>query len=136
MKNYISFSETGEILKTGTCSENDLPLQGQNVIEGIANDRTQYIENNIVVDMPSKPNGEAYFDFDTKQWVLDYSSQQNVIKKQRAELLSLSDWTQIPNGPLTQEQQQLWAVYRQELRDITSQSGYPFNVVWPTPPQG
>jgi hypothetical protein len=57
-------------------------------------------------------------------------------KNTRNNLLQQSDWTQIPNGPLTAEQQQAWAVYRQELRDITSQSGYPFNVIWPTPPQG
>jgi len=28
-----------------------------------------------------------------------------------------------------------WKSYRQELRDIPSQSGFPKNVVWPTPPE-
>lgn len=27
-----------------------------------------------------------------------------------------------------------WAQYRQELRDITEQEGFPFNVIFPTPP--
>lgn len=27
-----------------------------------------------------------------------------------------------------------WAQYRQELRDITKQEGFPFNVTFPTPP--
>lgn len=57
------------------------------------------------------------------------------IQSKRKLLLNSSDWTQIPNGPLTQEQQQAWAVYRQQLRDITTQSGYPFNVIWPTQPE-
>jgi two-component sensor histidine kinase len=35
----------------------------------------------------------------------------------------------------TEQKQQEWAVYRQNLRDITSQSGYPFNVIWPTKPE-
>jgi hypothetical protein len=52
----------------------------------------------------------------------------------RKQLLNDSDWTQIQNNPLTAEQQAAWATYRQELRDITTQSGYPFNVIWPTPP--
>jgi hypothetical protein len=28
-----------------------------------------------------------------------------------------------------------WQTYRQALRDVPTQSGYPVNVVWPTPPQ-
>lgn len=55
-------------------------------------------------------------------------------KAKRDELLYATDWTQIPNNPLTAVTQQEFVVYRQELRDITSQSGYPFNVVYPTPP--
>ena len=27
-----------------------------------------------------------------------------------------------------------WGVYRQNLRDLTVQVGFPFNIVWPTPP--
>lgn len=27
-----------------------------------------------------------------------------------------------------------WAVYRKALRDLTSQEGFPFNIVWPVPP--
>jgi hypothetical protein len=68
--------------------------------------------------------------------VQDQPAQESVVKAQRNQLLQQSDWTQIPNGPLTVEQQQAWSDYRQQLRDITSQPGYPFNVVWPTPPQG
>ena len=29
-----------------------------------------------------------------------------------------SDWTQIPNNPLTPEYSTAWALYRQELRDF------------------
>jgi len=35
---------------------------------------------------------------------------------------------------MTPEKQTEWAVYRQDLLDITSQSGFPQNVVWPTKP--
>lgn len=33
-------------------------------------------------------------------------------------LLYGSDWTQIPNNPLTPEYSAEWAIYRQELRDF------------------
>jgi hypothetical protein len=134
MKNFIVYERSGKIVRTGNCLDNDFFLQGEKVLEGLANYENQYIENNLIVNMPPKPNGEAYFDYDTKQWVLDYLNQELSVKLQRDDLLYKSDWTQIPNNPLAPEQQEAWAVYRQELRDVTSQSGYPFNVIWPTPP--
>lgn len=36
---------------------------------------------------------------------------------------------------LTPEQQQSWATYRRALLDITDQTGFPNNVVWPTKPE-
>lgn len=135
MKHYIVYTNDGQITKTGKCQDNDLNLQGDLVIEGTANDSTQYVDNGQIKDMPPKPEGEAYFDYATKKWVLDYNTQGAVIKEQRDKLLYKCDWTQIPNNPLPEVVQQEWSVYRQSLRDITSQVGYPFNVIWPTPPQ-
>lgn len=50
----------------------------------------------------------------------------------RARLLNESDWTQLPDVPL--ETKSAWADYRQALRDITEQPGFPKNVVWPEKP--
>lgn len=52
----------------------------------------------------------------------------------RNSLLAESDWTQLPDVP--QSIKDLWTPYRQALRDITEQTGFPTDVVWPTPPQG
>jgi hypothetical protein len=52
----------------------------------------------------------------------------------RDALLSESDWTQLPDVPLTTEQKSEWAVYRQALRDITDQPGFPDNINWPVKP--
>lgn len=53
--------------------------------------------------------------------------------------LMTSDWTQTKDAPLTSEQVEKWAVYRQQLRDITDT--YDFETIesaaeieWPTPP--
>lgn len=32
------------------------------------------------------------------------------------------------------EQKQTWATYRQALRDITAQAGFPYKIIWPTKP--
>lgn len=101
-----------------------------------------YVEREELIRMPKQPSEWHKFDYVSKTWINTASEEtlQNKTKKEialkRKYFLQESDWTQIPNNPLTAEQQQAWAVYRQELRDITMQPGYPFNVVWPTPPQG
>jgi hypothetical protein len=51
----------------------------------------------------------------------------------RNNLLSLSDWTQLPDVP--QATKELWGTYRQTLREVTSQAGFPTSIVWPTVPQ-
>lgn len=50
-----------------------------------------------------------------------------VIRQQRNRLLAESDWTQLADSPADKDK---WAVYRQELRDITIQED-PFSIVWP-----
>jgi len=63
-----------------------------------------------------------------------YATTAKPVLLKRNLLLQETDWTQIPNNPLTTQQQEAWAVYRQELRDITSEPNYPFTVVFPNPP--
>jgi hypothetical protein len=53
-------------------------------------------------------------------------------REQRKILLQQSDWTQISDATVDKIS---WATYRQALRDITTQSGFPWNITWPAPPQ-
>jgi hypothetical protein len=53
------------------------------------------------------------------------------VRQQRNELLSACDWTQLPDSPADHE---AWATYRQELRDVTAQVGFPWDVNWPQTP--
>jgi hypothetical protein len=54
-------------------------------------------------------------------------------RQQRNQLLAVTDWTQLPDVP--QATRDKWAPYRQALRDITLQEGFPENVVWPEKPE-
>ena len=56
------------------------------------------------------------------------------VRTKRNQLLTASDWTQFRDSPLTTEQQDAWALYRQALRDLPSSTADPTQVVWPTPP--
>jgi len=53
------------------------------------------------------------------------------VRSQRNELLRMSDWTQIADAPVNQT---AWATYRQALRDIPQQDGFPLSVIWPEEP--
>jgi hypothetical protein len=48
--------------------------------------------------------------------------------------ISESDWTQLDDTPITNAKKLEWASYRQALRDIPSQAGFPWNVSWPSEP--
>jgi hypothetical protein len=50
----------------------------------------------------------------------------------RDALLKESDWTQLPD--VSQATKDLWAIYRQALRDLTLQSGFPTSINWPVTP--
>jgi len=54
------------------------------------------------------------------------------VRGERNAKLSGSDWTQVADAPVDQA---AWVVYRQVLRDVTAQAGFPWATDWPVPPQ-
>lgn len=56
----------------------------------------------------------------------------NDVRIERDLLLQASDWTQLPDVP--QATKDLWAPYRQALRDIPLQPGFPASIIWPKRP--
>lgn len=136
MKNYIVYNDKGRILKSGYCQDIDYELQvgeSESILEGTADATTQYIDNGVVTDMPERPVGYYKFDYTQKAWVQDYDKADAEQRIKRSRLLKESDWTQLPDVPLTNKPD--WSNYRQQLRDIPEQSGYPYNINWPIPPQ-
>jgi hypothetical protein len=59
------------------------------------------------------------------------AKQADEARTQRDRLLAASDWTQVADAPVDQV---AWKEYRQALRDVPEQAGFPENVVWPEPP--
>lgn len=58
----------------------------------------------------------------------------NFIIEKRNKLLLESDWSQLPDAPLTSEQKAAWVIYRQSLRDIPTQEHFPRVITWPVKP--
>lgn len=58
------------------------------------------------------------------------------IRTQRDQLLLTTDWTDTASGQerLTSGQKTAYSTYRQALRDITSQTTFPWEISWPAKP--
>jgi hypothetical protein len=56
------------------------------------------------------------------------------VRSRRDKYLQLSDKYMLLDYPITEQKRQEWADYRQQLRDLTGQTGYPTDVIWPTMP--
>jgi len=59
------------------------------------------------------------------------AEQAKSVREQRNRLIAECDWTQVEDSPVDKA---AWATYRQELRDLTLQEGFPFDVTYPTKP--
>lgn len=60
------------------------------------------------------------------------AEQAKSVRTTRGEKLKECDWTQVLDAPVDQT---AWAAYRQALRDVTAQEGFPWTIIWPTQPE-
>lgn len=70
----------------------------------------------------------------TQSWAVEELPEEKAIANVRGArngLLASSDYTQLADAP---GDTAAWATYRQALRDIPAQEGFPFTVTWPTEP--
>jgi hypothetical protein len=59
------------------------------------------------------------------------AEQASAVRQSRSDKLADCDWTQVADAPVDKA---VWATYRQALRDIPAQSGFPWTIVWPESP--
>jgi hypothetical protein len=99
--------------------------------------RTKYYKNDEWCDREDAPSPQELYKWVNEEWVFDNTDLWNQIKGTRTLRLNLTDWTQVADNNLTEEQRAGWRTYRQALRDITTTNQdievYD-QVVWPTPP--
>ena len=63
---------------------------------------------------------------------LDAQQAKNV-REDRNKRLAECDWTQLIDSP--EADKAAWATYRQALRDVPTQTGFPWEVQWPNKPE-
>ena len=50
-------------------------------------------------------------------------------------MLAESDWSMLPDVPMTVGQKSGWIAYRKALREVRLQAGFPNNIQWPAKPE-
>jgi hypothetical protein len=79
-------------------------------------------------DPPVLIDGEVHFYSEREKTNDEYWSE---IRENRNQLLLDTDWTDLPNSPLTDSQKTNYQRYRNELRDVPQSTANPKDVVWP-----
>lgn len=95
--------------------------------------RTQRLTRN---EQATQVNGAWVYEWTvtdkTAEEIAQYDADEaKEIRATRDEKLTKSDWTQVADAPVDKA---AWATYRQALRDIPSQAGFPNTIDWPTQP--
>lgn len=91
---------------------------------------TQYI-----VRVTPVPPGQNYVEYQIHNIIVPDEELAGHAKVKRNLALTQSDWTQLPDAQLTELQIQAWRSYRQELRDLPEQPGFPKTISWPIKPE-
>ena len=75
--------------------------------------------------VPEKPN------YNPDELALEQEAKE--VRTQRDALLAESDWAVLPDAPVADAQ--AWKDYRQALRDVPQQNGFPTDIDWPVKPE-
>lgn len=115
--------------------EQCLPELGYAVVTATPQPITNYMQN-VVETAPTKSDKGYQQTWEVLEATPAEIAERTVaeassIRNQRNRRLADCDWTQLADAPVDAA---VWASYRQELRDISNQAGFPWNVQWPQQP--
>lgn len=112
--NFYVYNTSGEILRTGSCTRQDVSLQAKAGETAVPyNGTITYISDELhhVVDGKVVNKPAPSYSVKNEQAMKD-------LRLRRGLLLASCDWTQVSDSPLSELVQIDWQVYRQELRDL------------------
>ena len=128
MKSFIVYAQDGTILRTGSCPDAMFDLQkdaDELIMEGVADDASKIIQDGKIVEKPA-PSDSVKND----AAIL-------ALRLRRDLLLADTDWTQLPDSPLSDSAKNEWQEYREKLRNLPSENEDILDiddVSFPTPP--
>ena len=113
MKSFIVYAQDGTILRTGSCPDAMFDLQknaDELIMEGVADDASDMIQDGKIVQKPG-PSDTVKND----AAILE-------LRLRRDLMLADTDWTQLPDSPLSDSAKNEWQEYREKLRNLPSEN--------------
>ena len=113
MKSFIVYAQDGTILRTGSCPDAMFDLQKDEdelIMEGVADDASKIIQDGKIVEKPA-PSDTVKND----AAILE-------LRLRRDLMLADTDWTQLPDSPLSDSAKNEWQEYREKLRNLPSEN--------------
>ena len=93
---------------------------------------TKYVLGPVFVDTTDETgNVTSATQHETAYKATKDAEQAKSVRQTRDDKLADCDWTQVADAPVDKT---VWATYRQALRDITAQEGFPWTITWPDAP--
>lgn len=138
MKHALYYLANGQITRAHGLPDGDAPdpQPGESCL--VTDDRQPIHDHYVnvttrqVVQRPPCPGDGYRWVYDIKSWQLDTRDLEVLVRQRRDALLVECDWTQLPDVP--EATQARYQAYRQALRDVTAQPGFPTAIQWPEQP--
>jgi len=93
---------------------------------------TKYVLGPVFADTTDETgNVTSATQHETAYKAMKDAEQAKNVRQTRDTKLVDTDWTQVADAPVDKA---VWATYRQALRDVTTQSGFPWTITWPDAP--
>lgn len=145
-KQFAFVSDSGEIQNIMSPSQSNLYNDGDVhaglTCFGIPDDadhvtymRTKYRFNGEWLTREEQPS--PYKDWSNRDWLFNSVKFWAHVREIRNQKVRSSDWTQVADSPLDEEQKFLWSEYRQALRDVPADNSAIEeleSIMWPTEP--
>jgi hypothetical protein len=96
---------------------------------------TKYVLGPVFVDTTVEGVTTTAIEHETAYKAQKDADQAKSVRQSRDDKLKETDWVVIKNLELNANIPGVWEVYRQALRDIPNQSGFPWTITWPVEPQ-
>lgn len=131
---YTVIDNAGNIVLSQITTNSNYPVgEGQRLVADQTPDYDSLTQ--CIVRVTPVPADQDYVEYQIVDVVSTYEESIEDITAKRKFLFLECDWTQLPDVQITTAQVDAWEVYRQALRDITDQTGYPSNIIWPAKPE-
>ena len=116
-------------------------LAGNQLVRVVMADEPSYDKKTQAAVLNSQPSlvngvwtlGWSVQALSAEEQAAKQTQQASIVRHDRNNRLTESDWTQ--GKDISDSVSSAWATYRQALRDIPTQSGFPWEVTWPAKPE-